>query len=249
MSAAPEFLINAIAALFPMPEGVVAEMTEDIKKNGLQHPIEIYNNEIIDGRCRLEACKRAGVAPDYKEVVIEGGTAGVVAYIASANLARRHLTIQQRAAIAAELATLCNGSNQHRKVGPSNDGGSLTAAEAATAMKVSTASVERAKKRKGKNPKAHAAAIAGKLPRRRPKPTRKAPPWMRDFRTVGALQQALRNFDAASMLTLKTAPIFDVDRLLEQLESARTRLLELKAGRQSNVIDLKARRTDTEASL
>jgi hypothetical protein len=54
---------------------------------------------LIDGRNRREACRRAGVSPDY--VLLDGQDP--VAYIVSANINRRHLTVGQRAMLIAIL--------------------------------------------------------------------------------------------------------------------------------------------------
>jgi|GEM_PF-3588031 len=73
------------------------------------------------------------------------------------------MTTKQRAAIAAEMATMKHGSNQHKqKVEPSNDGSNqISVAQAAELMGVSTASVERAKKTMREDPEAHEAAKRG----------------------------------------------------------------------------------------
>jgi hypothetical protein len=47
---------------------------------------------LIDGRNRREACRRAGIVPDY--VLLDG--ADPVAYILSANINRRHMSKGQR---------------------------------------------------------------------------------------------------------------------------------------------------------
>jgi ParB-like chromosome segregation protein Spo0J len=113
--------VHPAAELFPMmTDERMAELVEDIKAHGLVKPIELYQDQVIDGRNRLEACKRAGITPDYKDVTsdVDGDPA---AYVASANLKRRDLTESQRAAIIAELTALPVGANQHRKEGVSTD--------------------------------------------------------------------------------------------------------------------------------
>ncbi len=57
---------------------------------------------LIDGRNRREACRRAGIIPDY--VLLDGQDP--VTYILSANITRRHMTKGQRAmAVARVLET------------------------------------------------------------------------------------------------------------------------------------------------
>ena len=62
----------------------------------------------------------------------------------SANLHRRHLTVQQRSLLAAEVAKLRVGANQHREEEVGSPDPSID--EAARQMKVSPKSVKRAKK-------------------------------------------------------------------------------------------------------
>jgi hypothetical protein len=145
VAAKATFAAHPAAALFPMmTEERLAELVDDIKTHGLVKPIEIHENQIIDGRNRLEACKRAGLTPHYKDVSseVDGDPLG---YVASVNLKRRDLTAGQRAAIIAELDTLPVGANQHRKEGVSRETPSRTLADAAKKGGVSRASVARAK--------------------------------------------------------------------------------------------------------
>ncbi len=94
--------IHPAAEIFPlMPEAALDELAEDIKANGLLHPIVKHNGQVIDGRNRLAACQRAGVKPTFVDWT---GTGSVVAWILSTNLHRRHLTDQQRAMVAGRVA-------------------------------------------------------------------------------------------------------------------------------------------------
>jgi ParB-like chromosome segregation protein Spo0J len=87
--------VHPLAALFPMmAEDELAELAEDILTNGLMHPIVVdADGVLIDGRNRLAACEKAGVAPVYQE--LNGHDAA--AFIVSANLARRNLSKGQQA--------------------------------------------------------------------------------------------------------------------------------------------------------
>ena len=130
----PKFDMKAhpAAALFPMmSEAELVELTADIAKNGQLEPIIVLCAEgkagpggsepydeyearlkelpVLDGRNRLEACRRAGVEPKLNDLFV----ADPYSYVISANLARRHLSPSQRAMIAARLATLPRGANQH----------------------------------------------------------------------------------------------------------------------------------------
>ena len=107
-----EDTIHPAAEVFPMfSEDELNDLAADIKKNGQTSPIQVCNGVVIDGRNRLAACKIAGVQPVMEEVSVDNP----FAYVVSANIKRRHMTTQQRAAIAAELANLEHGSNQHRE--------------------------------------------------------------------------------------------------------------------------------------
>ena len=60
--------VHPVAEMFPMmTEEELDELAEDIKQNGLLNPIiKDKDDVLIDGRNRLEACKRAGVEPVFE---------------------------------------------------------------------------------------------------------------------------------------------------------------------------------------
>lgn len=142
--------IHPFANLFPMcSDEEIQQLADDIAKNGLRQNIVTDQDEmILDGRNRAAACIIAGVKPVYEPFV--GTDAQMLAYVVSVNIHRRHLTTAQRAEIAAQIATMSVGDNQHskkKKEGPSNDGGStkVSTKAAAKLLNVSASSVERAK--------------------------------------------------------------------------------------------------------
>lgn len=101
-------------AAFPMlSDGELDKLAADIRENGQRHPIIIYSGwRILDGRNRLEACRRAGVEPIFHDVINEmesGDDDEIVRYVISTNLHRRHLDATQRGVVADKLATLRNG--------------------------------------------------------------------------------------------------------------------------------------------
>jgi hypothetical protein len=155
--------IHPVANLFPMIEGeALDKLVADIKTNGLLVPIAYQGNSILDGRNRLRACQIAGVVPQYQEIP---SSVNAMAYIISHNLHRRHLTTAQRAAIAAELATMERGGDRKsEKIKGSNDpsvADTMSIDQAADLMSVSAPSVKRAKARMKENPAAHEAAKRG----------------------------------------------------------------------------------------
>lgn len=86
---------------FPlMPEAEIAELADDIAKNGQREPIILSEGQILDGRNRWLACRRAGVEPRTAEW---DGRGSAVAFIASANLYRRHLSPAERASLSTDM--------------------------------------------------------------------------------------------------------------------------------------------------
>lgn len=87
--------VHPVAALFPMmTEDELCELAADIGANGLLNPIVLdQNGQLIDGRNRLEACRRAEVKPTF--TTLNGHDP--VEFILRQNIARRHMTPGQRA--------------------------------------------------------------------------------------------------------------------------------------------------------
>ncbi len=85
------------ANIFPMDAEHLDALAADIKKNGQQVPVEIFNNKIIDGRRRYMACRAAGIKPQTRDV----SPADPIAYVLSLNLHRRHLSPTQLAMVGA----------------------------------------------------------------------------------------------------------------------------------------------------
>jgi ParB/Sulfiredoxin domain len=93
--------VHPLAALFPMMrDDELDDLADDIKANGLLHPVLIDDQGVlIDGRNRLNACDRAKVEPRYERT----NGHDVAALIVSANISRRNLNNGQRATLLAMI--------------------------------------------------------------------------------------------------------------------------------------------------
>lgn len=100
LSLSDGFKVHPVAELFPMmSEEELDELAADIKANGQHQYIVLKDNVIIDGRNRLEACKRAGVEPKFEKLQYNFDP---VLFILSQNINRRHLSKGQRAILTAK---------------------------------------------------------------------------------------------------------------------------------------------------
>jgi ParB-like chromosome segregation protein Spo0J len=127
---------HPFANVFPLLDGEAFDaLVKDIEVRGQQEPIWVYEGKILDGRNRYRACQILGRDPIVREFTGDDA----MGFVLSANLHRRHLNEGQRAMVGASLANLVVGANQHTKeLG-------LSTKAAADLLKVSTASIERAK--------------------------------------------------------------------------------------------------------
>jgi hypothetical protein len=132
----------------------MASLVEDIRANGLAQPIVTHEGEILDGRHRYHACLQAGVEPQFTE--FRGRDA--LAFVLSANLNRRHLSVAQRAMVAAKIANM----PAHR---PEEKCANLRTSqpEAAETLGVSRRSVQTAAQILDESPKLAKEVEAGKI--------------------------------------------------------------------------------------
>lgn len=131
---------HPFAEVFPLLEGADLDaLAADIKDHGLREPIWLYDGQVLDGRNRFLACCAAKVEPRYR--AFDGTDAEALAFVVSANIQRRHLTVQQRAMAAARIAAL--GEGRPSKTA-SRD--AVSQAVAAEKFDVSRESVQRARK-------------------------------------------------------------------------------------------------------
>lgn len=144
---------HEIADLFPMmPMDGIQDLAADIHKNGQQNDIVTYEEKILDGRNRYQACQLAGVKPR----TIEYTGKDPVGFVVSLNIHRRNLTTGQRATIAAKIANMNRGGDRtspEQKTNLSNGKSKeKSQAQAAKEMNVSPMSLKAAKKLAKDNP-------------------------------------------------------------------------------------------------
>lgn len=134
--------IHAVAEIFPrMGEAEFVALKNDIAEHGVREPLWIWRGQIIDGRHRAQACEELGIVPAVREY--DGDESGLVGFVVSLNLHRRHLDESQRAMVAGKLANLRDG--QRADLAASIDAPSITQSQAAELLNVSRPSVQRAR--------------------------------------------------------------------------------------------------------
>jgi len=166
--------LHPLCTFFPRIEGAeFAALCEDIRINGQREPIVLLDGMVLDGGNRYRACVEAGIEPRFVE--FEGGDA--VAFVLSANLHRRHLSVGQHAAIVASVTNWATAQPAYRpkagNVAPLQtvaDRAALSGASERTqktADKVAKADPELAKAvGQGKTTLAKAAVQIGEAPRK-----------------------------------------------------------------------------------
>lgn len=96
-----ELKIHPLCDLFPqMTEKEIMSLASDIKQNGQQESIKLYQGQVLDGRNRLWACQLLGREPKFEHITPDDP----LAYVISQNSKRRTLSTSQRAWVAAEMA-------------------------------------------------------------------------------------------------------------------------------------------------
>jgi len=94
----PQYEIHPAGMLFPwMKPDELAALARSIKGHGLISPIVLFEGKILDGKCRYEACRMAGVIPTFTEYT--GGDPWEWEYVWDVNAERAHYTPFQVAMI------------------------------------------------------------------------------------------------------------------------------------------------------
>ena len=134
--------LHPAAELFPtMTKEEFIGLKADIQAHGQRHPLKVWQGEVIDGRHRLRACRELGIEPIAEHI---DDDVDPWAFVLSENLHRRHLSTSQRSMIAARMATIQVGENQHTKEGAQKKAPSQT--EAARMLGVSRSNTQKAKR-------------------------------------------------------------------------------------------------------
>ena len=106
--------IHPYASVFPLMSGEEYDnLKADIIKNGLIEPIAIFDNQIIDGRNRYNACCEVNEPLRFFEWEDSGN---LLDYVIAKNLHRRHLSASQRAMLATEFLPQLEKEALERKV-------------------------------------------------------------------------------------------------------------------------------------
>jgi hypothetical protein len=119
-----------------MAPKALGELIASVGRDGLQDPIITFEGKVLDGRNRQLACSNASVKPVYKKYTGDDP----LGFVIRANLHRRHLTTSQRTMVAANLANLERGDNQHASEEATSQ------SDAADLLNVSRSGVQRAQK-------------------------------------------------------------------------------------------------------
>lgn len=96
------YSFHRYANLFPMMQQEEFDsLVADISEKGLLEPIFLFQEQILDGRNRYNACKKIGIGVKTKE--FQGTEEDALNAVLSWNLERRHLSSFQKACIATDV--------------------------------------------------------------------------------------------------------------------------------------------------
>ena len=113
------------------------ELKEDIRINGLQMAILVFEGKIVDGRHRYRACCELGIIPRFEE--IQAANDSIAQAVFSLNFYRRNLSEGQKAMLGAQLTNSAVGTNQHTA-------GAVSQKKVADELGISVDSILRGKK-------------------------------------------------------------------------------------------------------
>jgi ParB-like chromosome segregation protein Spo0J len=147
-----ELQVHPLCAMFPwLPDDEMASFVESVRELGLLEPICLtHDGLVIDGKIRLEACRRAGVEPRFRTL---GADEDLPAFAMSANLLRKHLSKGQRAMAHAFAYPDPEKGGRGRKAVATEDLGDVSAGFISHARTV-----------RRENPESALAVLKGELP-------------------------------------------------------------------------------------
>lgn len=98
------------ASIFPsLSQEDYDDLKQDIESVGLIDPIVLYDGQVLDGRHRYKACLELGIDPRFDVLHLDTDT---LRYVISKNVKRRHLSISQKALMAAEMVNTERGGDR-----------------------------------------------------------------------------------------------------------------------------------------
>lgn len=113
------YQFHEVASIFPMmSEDEFEDLKRDIAQNGLKEPIWLYEDKIIDGRNRYNACRAVEVKPSFRKW--EGGSS-LVSFVVALNLNRRHLDASARAFVGYKIKPLYEKEAAERRRATQNN--------------------------------------------------------------------------------------------------------------------------------
>ena len=134
MSANFQVLTNhRYADIFPMMgEDDFNRLVDDVRENGLQEPIWLYDGKILDGRNRYKACQVLGIVPELRSY--QGSEP--LKLVMSLNLARRHLNSSQCAFVALEVERVLAEEAKDRQIVALKQGNATKHSESSIGEKI-----------------------------------------------------------------------------------------------------------------
>lgn len=153
--------VHEACELFPRLEGEeFAALVADIRQHGLLETIKLLDGRIVDGRNRYLACMELGIEPRTE---VLASTVDPFDYAFSQNFHRRHLTTEQRAAIASEWAQRHKRPGvKHPRTDSSTKSNAPTADEASKRFNVGRTAVQQATTIRNRTPDVADGMRAGK---------------------------------------------------------------------------------------
>lgn len=130
-----ELEVHPLAMLIPgMSEEDERRLRADIAVNGVQEPLVLFEDKVLDGRHRLRIASQEGAV--VRTVPFGGDEAAARAFVWSANVARRHLSVPQLALAADRFGFVAEAKQAGSKTWP-------RAASRATGGAVTPRSIQR----------------------------------------------------------------------------------------------------------